>query len=161
MRAEIAAIALTTVALSSLWIALSGYFNTLQLCLGAISVVFVVWLSARLDLLVNELRPSLLLGLPRYHAWLAWQVIKSNFQVAAIILAPRSRMRRTVLRMLVKQQTAVGIATYANSITLTPGTVTLDAEGDELIVHVLGRKRDANVLGMEMHDRIARIEGSL
>lgn len=161
MRPRFAAIALATVALATLWIALSGHFDVLQLSLGAISVVFVVWLSSRLDLLLNELRPSLLLGLPGYLAWLGWEIIKSNVQVAAIILAPASRMRRSILHTRARQQTAVGVATYANSITLTPGTITLDAEGGEFTIHVLGTKRDADVLGIEMNERIARIEGSL
>ena len=147
------------VVLALLWIALSGYFTVLQLSLGVFSCIFVIWLSIRLDLLPEESRRISLFRLAAYLIWLVKQIIFSNFRIARIVLSTRPQLHRRVVHSKVKQHTTLGVAIYANSITLTPGTVTLDAEEDDLSVHVLTRRCADDLLGDEMNRRVAGIEG--
>ena len=147
------------VVLALLWIALSGYFTVLQLSLGVFSCIFVIWLSIRLDLLPEESRRISLFRLAAYLIWLVKQIIFSNLRIARIVLSPRPQLHRRVVHSKVKQHTTLGVAIYANSITLTPGTVTLDAEADDLSVHVLTRRCADDLLSDEMNRRVAGIEG--
>lgn len=120
-----------------LWLGLSGIYKPLILGLGGASIALVVWISRRMDVVGGEHDPALYSWrLPVYWGWLLWQIIVANFQVAACALQP-SRVRPRVVRVPVPQQTAVGKVTYGNSVTLTPGTVTLLLEPDQLTVHAL------------------------
>ena len=159
MKSNRLGIVTAIVVLALLWIALSGYFNILQLSLGAISCLFVIWLSIRLELLPEETRRISLIRLVAYLIWLVREIIFSNFRIASIVLSRRPELHRRVVHSKVKQRTTLGVAIYANSITLTPGTVTLDAEADDLSVHVLTRKCADDLLGDEMNQRVAGIEG--
>ena len=147
------------VVLALLWIALSGYFTVLQLSLGVFSCIFVIWLTIRLDLLPEESRRISLFRLAAYLIWLVKEIIFSNLRIARIVLSPRPQLHRRVVHSKVKQHTTLGVAIYANSITLTPGTVTLDAEEDDLSVHVLTRRCADDLLSDEMNRRVAGIEG--
>ncbi len=68
-------------------------------------------------------------------------------------------LQRSVVRLRPTQKTALGIAIHANSITLTPGTLTLDAD-DELAVHALTRRVADDLESGEMDRRVSRVEGS-
>ena len=159
MKSNRLGIVTAIVVLALLWIALSGYFTILQLSLGAISCLFVLWLSVRLELLPEETRRISLIRLVAYLIWLVQEIISSNFRIARIVLSRRPELHRRVVHSKVKQRTTLGVAVYANSITLTPGTVTLDAEADDLSVHVLTRRCADDLLGDEMNRRVAGIEG--
>ena len=159
MKSNRLGIVTAIVVLALLWIALSGYFTVLQLSLGAVSCIFVIWLSIRLDLLPEESRRISLFRLAAYLIWLVQEIIFSNFRIARIVLSRRPELHRRVVHSKVKQHTTLGVAIYANSITLTPGTVTLDAEADDLSVHVLTRRCADDLLGDEMNQRVAGIEG--
>ncbi|MCY4531005.1 MAG: Na+/H+ antiporter subunit E [Gammaproteobacteria bacterium] len=159
MKSNRLGIVTAIVVLALLWIALSGYFTILQLSLGAISCLFVLWLSVRLELLPEETRRISLIRLVAYLIWLVQEIISSNFRIARIVLSRRPELHRRVVHSKVKQRTTLGVAIYANSITLTPGTVTLDAEADDLSVHVLTRRCADDLLGDEMNQRVAGIEG--
>ena len=159
MKSNRLGIVTAIVVLALLWIALSGYFTILQLSLGAISCLFVLWLSVRLELLPEETRRISPIRLVAYLIWLVQEIISSNFRIARIVLSRRPELHRRVVHSKVKQRTTLGVAIYANSITLTPGTVTLDAEADDLSVHVLTRRCADDLLGDEMNQRVAGIEG--
>lgn len=120
-----------------LWLGISGVYKPLILGLGVASIALVVWISRRMDVVGVEHNPALYSWrLPLYWGWLVWQIIVANFQVAACALRP-SRIQPGVVRVPVPQKTAVGKVTYANSVTLTPGTVTLFLSADEMTVHAL------------------------
>ena len=120
-----------------LWLGLSGVYKPLILGLGAASIALVVWISRRMDVVGVEHDPTVYSWrLPAYWGWLLWQIIVANFEVAACVLQP-SRVRPQVVRVPVPPRTAVGKVTYGNSVTLTPGTVTLLLEPDQLTAHAL------------------------
>jgi multicomponent Na+:H+ antiporter subunit E len=147
-----------TVVLVLLWLGLSGVYKPLILGLGVASIALVVFVSRRMDVVGVEHNPVLYSWrLPVYWGWLLWQIIQANFQVAACVLQP-SRVQPKVVRVPLPQQTAVGKVTYANSVTLTPGTVTLRLDPDELTVHALHPASAADLESGAMAQRIVWLE---
>lgn len=123
--------------LAALWLAISGVYKPLMLALGAGSIALVVWLTRRMEVLGAEHNPGLFAWrLPVYWGWLVWQIVLANLDVAACVLRPR-RIHPQRIRVPVTVDTIVARVTYGNSITLTPGTVTLDASEDAMTVHAL------------------------
>lgn len=126
-----------TLILVALWLAVSGVYKPLILLLGAGSIGLVVWLSLRMDVVGVEHDPvQFSWRLPFYWGWLLWRVVLANIHVARLILSPR-RVRPKIMKVPVRQHTAVGATTFANSVTLTPGTVSLLLTDKELTVHAL------------------------
>jgi multicomponent Na+:H+ antiporter subunit E len=142
-----------------IWLLLSGRFTPLLLVLGALSTLFVVLVAIRVDLVDREMHPVLLKpSALLYWLWLAGQVIKSNIDVTRRILDPRLPIAPTVIRLRATQRTDLGRVSYANSITLVPGTVAIDVEGDAVTVHALTRKAAADLQGGEMDRRVSNME---
>ena len=131
------AIALIVI-LSGTWLLLSGHTSPLLLSLGLVSVAAIVACAARLELLDEEGMPvGLLPGLMRYGPWLVIQIIRSNLDVAKRIVTPKLPIHPTVIHVDAKDHTEVGRVTYANSITLTPGTLSVVVDEHEIEVHAL------------------------
>lgn len=145
--------------LAIFWLLLSGYFTSpLLLGFGVISVAFTTWLSLRIDRHDGE-RVALRVDLPllRYWGWLLVEILKANLDVAKLILAPRLALSPRLVRVKATQATDTGVVIYANSITLTPGTVTIDIDGDELIVHAITQDMADGVLNGDMGDRVTAL----
>ena len=102
-----------------------------------------------------EVLPRMLLYLP----YLAFEIVKANLDVARRIVSPRMPIGPRVFRTTASQKTDLGRTIYANSITLTPGTVSIDIEGDEITVHALTESAQAGVENEEMNRRVVRVEG--
>lgn len=146
------------VLLAVLWLALSGIYTPLLLVLGLASVAFALWVSRRMDVIGDENNPGLFSWrLPVYWAWLVWQILLSNLHVARLVFAPR-RIAPRVLRMPVNQASIAGKVTYANSVTLTPGTVSLVLDGNELTVHALDDQAADELLREGMGDKVRWLE---
>jgi multicomponent Na+:H+ antiporter subunit E len=141
------------------WMMLSGDFGLLNLALGFVSVLLVVSISHRMDVVDQESQPvELSSRLPVYWAWLALKVVKSNLDVTRRIWTPGKSISPTLVRLKLSQQTALGKVIYANSITLTPGTVTLAIEDDEILVHALTRADAAALETGEMDRQVRELE---
>lgn len=124
--------------LGALWWLLSGQASPLLLGFGAASVALVTWFARRMELLDRESHPVHLSGpLARFWLVLIREITVSNIEVLRAILSPRLSIRPHFLRVRTRQTTDLGKVILANSITLTPGTVTVDLRGDELLVHAL------------------------
>lgn len=147
------------IVLSLLWLGISGVYKPLLFGLGALSVTFVVWMSRRMDVVGVEHNPVLYTWrLPLYWGWLSWQIVKSNVEVARTALAPARHLRPRVVKVPVELDSPVAKVTYANSVTLTPGTVSLLLEPDSLEIHALTEQSAAEVEAGEMARRIAWLE---
>ena len=121
-----------------MWLTLSGYFKPMLLGLGAISIVFVIWLCQRMKILDEETAPYLsIVPALLYFRWLFKEIIKANLQVIKAVLRPDMEVTPVMIRVPAPQDTDIGKTVFANSITLTPGTVSVDVEGNEIIVHAL------------------------
>lgn len=145
--------------LAVLWLGLSGVYTPVVLSLGAVSVLLVLWLSARMEVVGIEHNPVLFSWrLPIYWLWLVWQVVLANVHVASLVLQPK-RLRPRVFRSPVPHHSEVARVTYANSITLTPGTITLRLRDDHIEVHAIDEISAAGVHSGEMAARVGWLEG--
>lgn len=139
------------------WLVLSGHYTPLYIGLGLVSAAVVTWLNRRDEIVSDVVRalPQLL----TYAPWLLVQIVRSNLQVARLVLHPRLPIDPVVVRYRTGMRRDLAVATLANSITLTPGTVTVDLDGDELVVHALTPDTAAAVASGEMARRVARVYG--
>jgi multicomponent Na+:H+ antiporter subunit E len=93
-----------------------------------------------------------------YWPWLIKEIAKSGWTVTRIVLDPKLPISPTMVRFRPRQRTSVGIVTHANSITLTPGTITVEASADEFLVHALTREGAFGCIDSEMDARVERLE---
>jgi len=125
--------------LFGLWLLLSGFLdNTLLLGLGVVSCIICVYIAARMEVVDHEAVPlQLKFGIIGYLIWLSAEIGKANWAVTKVILSPRIRLQQRMITVPADQQTDVGRVTFANSITLTPGTITVETEHHSFLVHAL------------------------
>jgi len=144
------------------WLLLSGhYYDPLLVGLGVLSCALVVWLSVRMDVVDHEAmamyaNPRLLLYVP----WLLKEIFVANVVVARIILSPTLKISPSMVVFHGSQKTDMGRALYANSITLTPGTITTGVEGNEFQIHALTVEDLETDEENQMNVRCTRVEGS-
>jgi multicomponent Na+:H+ antiporter subunit E len=137
----------------------SIHVNRLLFGSGLLSVAAVVWLTHRMGQLDDESVPirvtfNGLLYLP----WLIWEIVKSNFAVARVILTPGLPIAPRLIVVETQQKSGVARAVYANSITLTPGTVTINTDGPKLTVHALTRSAAEGLQSGEMDRRVSSMD---
>ena len=146
--------------LSVLWMLLSGLTHPLLLWLGLASVTVTVLIAKRMDLIDREGHPiHLSLKGFAYWTWLLWEIAKANVDVARVILRRDMPIAPAILDIEGSQKSELGLVIYGNSITLTPGTVTVDLEGKRLQVHALTRTAADDLLSGVMDRRVALLEG--
>lgn len=142
------------------WLLLSGHYTPLLLGLGAASVMFVVWLTRRMAVVDDESQPlRIALRAPRYWLWLLGQILLSNLAVARRILRPRADIAPRLFRVPVTNFSEMAQVVYANSITLTPGTVSVRVVDNEIIVHALTENGESGLRDGDMGARVQRLEG--
>lgn len=146
--------------LAASWLLLSGMTQPLLLGLGVVSCLFVLYIARRMDLIDHEGQPIHLHAwrLLRYWLWLAVEVVKSNWEVARCILDPKLPISPALFHVPADQLSAVGKVIYANSITLTPGTVSINVEATRIEVHALTRSGAATLQQGDMHRRALALE---
>ncbi len=148
------------IVLYAFWLLLSGYFTPFLLAAGAGSALGVALFARRMAVADREGHPiQLVAAVFVYWPWLVKEIAKSAWDVSRIILDPRLPITPTLIRFRPTQRTAAGLTTHANSITLTPGTITVEATRDEFLVHALTRAGAEGVVDSEMDRRITRVEG--
>ena len=130
-----------TLTLFILWLLLSGQYSMLLISLGLVSSVLTVVLALRMDVIDHESHPlHLRRQLPRYWVFLSREVILANLDVVRRILTPGKSFSPQLRQLPLPQKTALGQVIYANSITLTPGTVTVQLGTDSIRIHALSRE---------------------
>jgi len=142
------------------WLLLSGFFTPFLLSAGAGCALAVVWFARRMDVVDHEGHPIQLgMRIVAYWPWLIVEIVKSAWSVSRIILHPRLPISPTLVRFKPTQRTDVGLAIHAQSITLTPGTITVEAWPNEFLVHGLTRDGALAVIDSEMDRRVSACEG--
>jgi multicomponent Na+:H+ antiporter subunit E len=145
--------------LFAFWLLLSGIYTPFLLAAGLGAAIAVATLARRMEVLDREGHPiHLAVAALAYWPWLAKEIVKSGWQVSRIILDPRLPISPTLVRFRPSQTSTVALATHANSITLTPGTITVEADRDEFLVHALTREAAAGVVASEMDRRVSRLD---
>jgi len=149
------------------WALLSGQLDLgnaghRYLCaLGVLSCAGVTWLASRKGLVDREGHPvHLVIRAIGYAPWLFWQIVLSNWDVLRRVWSPRLPIAPRMVTMPYETEDDLATVIVANSITLTPGTVTVvvDTQRREMLVHALSAEA---VEGLKpLHDRVRRMETS-
>ncbi|MFN2332827.1 MAG: Na+/H+ antiporter subunit E [Wenzhouxiangellaceae bacterium] len=127
--------------------------------LGAGSVLFVIWISRRMDVVGVEHNPVLYSWrLVVYWLWLIWAIIKANIEVSQAALSKSGRITPRIVTVPLHLKSAVAKVTFANSVTLTPGTVTLLLENDYLEAHALLESTALALESGEMERKVRWLE---
>lgn len=153
------------IALFAFWIILSGRFEVPYLAFGLVSALLVTFLTGHLldfpaarGVGIRGRLERLWRGLA-YLAWLAVTVLKANLQLAALVLNPRMPIRPGLLQFRTRLKNPVGRVVLANSITLTPGTVTVDLKDGTYLVHAIVPEAARSLLEAGLQQRIKTLFG--
>lgn len=142
------------------WLLLSGFFTPLIIGFGVASCLIVTVIARRMDVLDREgfpvhLGPRIIL----YWCWLFVEIFKANIDVAKCVLMSSKHLSPSLFTSKVTQKSDLGKVIYANSITLTPGTVTVDLDEDTVLVHALTEAAADGVKSGDMDKRVTTVMG--
>ncbi|MFT6193467.1 MAG: multicomponent Na+:H+ antiporter subunit E [Cognaticolwellia sp.] len=147
------------ITLLAFWLLNSGHYSVLILSLGFFSIVFVLFIAHKMNIVDQESQPVYLTrNIFGYYLWLIKEIIQANITVVKHIWLGENSISPALEKITISQQTDMGKVIYANSITLTPGTVAIDITGDEIIVHALLRKDIDSLKTGEMDRRVTMLE---
>jgi len=139
------------------WVLWSGIYKPLLLWLGLFSCLLSVWLAQRMGFFQHPMSLRTILRLPAHWWWLLGEIIRSSVEVARVVLSPSLPISPTVVELTTTEATDAGKVILGNSITLSPGTVTIDVHRDRLLVHCLTQRSASQLQDPEVHRRIARL----
>ncbi|HAJ84737.1 MAG TPA: hypothetical protein DCM25_08275, partial [Rhodobacteraceae bacterium] len=123
----------------ALWLMLSGIYKPMLIGFGIVSVALVMVIVRRMDRVDGDhVRISIKpIQFSLYLLWLFIEIAKSNWKVTKIILARTMPIRQNLFDVPYTQTSDLGQVIFANSITLTPGTLTIETEAGDFLVHAL------------------------
>jgi multicomponent Na+:H+ antiporter subunit E len=143
------------------WLLFSGFFEPLLLAFGVVSCLLVVWIAHRMDMIDREGQPIHLgLRIVTYWFWLIGEIVKANVDVARRIIDPKLPIQPNVFWTKASQHSELGQVIYANSITLTPGTISMRVADGSILVHALTAESAAGVEQGDMDRRVAALENA-
>lgn len=144
-------------ALTALWLGLSGHYTPLVMSLGAVAILLSAILAYRLDILDREGSPyGRLIQLMAYWVWLVIEIFKANWVVIKACLRADLDINPALVKVKTTCESDLAKTVFANSITLTPGTVSVNVEGDKILVHALYEDQAQPEAFVEM-DRRSRL----
>lgn len=146
--------------LFAFWLLLSGMFEPFLVAAGLGSAIAVALFVRRMDSIDQRHQRARLiwLALPGYSFWLIKEIIVAAWDVAKRILHPRLPISPTLVEFVPTQRTDAGLVIHANSITLTPGTISVEVEPGRFLVHALTGEGGAGLAGSEMDRRCTALE---
>ena len=146
--------------LYGLWLALSGHYTPFLLAIGGACTAFAVAVAMRMDVVDHEGHPIHLgLRIPLYWGWLTIQILLSALTVTRIVLSPRPPIDPVLETVPSSQKSDLGRVIFANSITLTPGTLSTSVTEDGIEVHALTRRGMEELKTGDMDRRVTSVEG--
>ena len=152
---------LTALIMFAFWIFLSGKFSFILLLSGIISSLLVSYISHDLLIGNGDMKLGFIrtIRFIRFLPWLLWQIVLANIDLAIRTLHPKMPINPMLINFKNNLKTDLGMVILANSITLTPGTVTIDVNENEFLVHVISEKAAQSLISGEMQARVKKIEG--
>ncbi len=146
------------VVLAILWLLLSGFFDkTVLLVFGALTVLFSIALSHRAGMLDSEGIPTKVFpGILGYMVWLTFEIGKANLIVAKQVFSPN--LSPKMIRVKTDQKSDIGKVIFANSVTLTPGTVSVDLADGSLLIHALTEDLAEEEPILAMGERVCKFD---
>jgi len=161
---NIGTIFLTFAILFGFWVVLSGYFDAMFLSMGIICSILVALFSH--DLLFKDRgnkshigRTRIFLRFIPYIFWLLIQIFKSNIDVARRVLNPRMPISPEIIKFKSELKSDLALTTLATSITLTPGTLTIDIIDDYFYVHCLSIESGEDLLKGDFERQMEHVFG--
>ena len=146
--------------LLAVWLGWSGHYTPLLIGLGLISIVGVLAIGHRMRVVDHESAPiEMAFRVLAYIPWLLWQIFKANIHVGLRILNPRLPISPRIVKTPASQRGDMGRVIYANSITLTPGTVSLGVDPESILVHALTEEAAEGLAEGKMDRRVKWTEG--
>lgn len=143
------------------WLLLSGHYDLFHILLGVISVSWVILLNWKLPPAMSHpggIEPALRWRrLVLYLPWLFKEMVLSALHVARATISPRASLSPTLVRFRSEQPNEMASVLLGNSITLTPGTLTIDIVRNEFLVHALTQNRADGLLTGKMQAKVARL----
>ncbi len=145
------------------WYIMSGFFDVTHSLMGVVSVGIVMAVNYKLKAhsyfadesdVIKDLR---VFYVPYYFLWLLVQIVVSGIQVAKILLTPSLPIQTSVVKFKVNFPNAHCKMILGNSITLTPGTLTVDIEGDEFTVHAISPVSFEGIASDEMPQMVLKL----
>lgn len=149
--------------LLGLWLVLSGKYDWFHISVGVVAALFVTVIQLRINKYLyyqkkianeNSLSWSRLL---LYVPWLIWQIILSSLQVAYVVLHPRMPINPSLLKFKTKLPNIAARVILGNSITLTPGTLTINIADDEFLVHTLTDASHSGIVDGSLPRQVAKL----
>ena len=147
-------------ALSVTWLLWSGHLEPFILALGLGSVLFTLILSGRMNIVDEESAPAHLGVRPftSYAPWLVKEIVVANIDVTRRLLRWKIPLQRNMVHVNAHQRSELGRVIFANSITLTPGTVSVKVNGDKILVHSISLAESEEDMSGEMNQRVCDLE---
>jgi multicomponent Na+:H+ antiporter subunit E len=152
--------AVLAVLLAASWLLWSGMFKPLLLALGGVSCLLVLYLAQRMRLFEHDVFSLRFTGrLLRFWGWLGREIVRSSLDVTRVVLSPKLPISPTVTEFDSACEHPVDRTILGNSITLTPGTLTLRIDERHFVVHALTEDGAREIAGGEMDGRVAALRG--
>ncbi len=154
---------ITTIAMFLFWILLSGEFTFILITSGVVASLITAYLSHDIFVGKADLKTETgrVFKFIVYIPWLLWEIILANVEIAYLVLNPKPLVDPQIVRFKNDLKTDLGIVTLAHSITLTPGTVTVEANREEFVIHAIWQKSADGIIGGEMQRKVKKIEGDV
>ncbi len=154
---------ITTIAMFLFWILLSGEFTFILITSGVVASLIVAYLSHDIFVGKADLKTETgrVFKFIVYIPWLLWEIILANVEIAYLVLNPKPLIDPQLVHFKNDLKTDLGIVTLAHSITLTPGTVTVEANREEFVIHAIWQKSAEGIIGGEMQRKVKKIEGEV
>lgn len=156
------------VLLMGFWLLLSGHYDFFHVAMGVLSSVMIILLNLRLRryyFFTDEVFKTSPITTPLnylrfvviYIPWLIWQIIVASLQVAYVVLHPRMPIDPALLKFTTKLPTMGSKVILGNSITLTPGTITIQITEDEFLVHALMDVSSSGIVDGTLPGQVAKL----
>lgn len=154
--------------LMGFWLLLSGHYDLFHISMGVVSSIVIIVLNLRLRkyyFFTNEVFKTSPITTPLnyfrfvilYIPWLIWQIVVASLQVAYVVLHPKMPIDPALLTFRTKLPTMGSKVILGNSITLTPGTITIQISGDEFLVHALMDVSSSGIIDGTLPEQVAKL----
>lgn len=151
------------ISLMIFWVIMSGFIDVIHLSMGVVTVAGVLVFNNKLkrhQFFEDDMNDLSELRFGRafyYFFWMIYQIILAGFHVLRVITSPKMPIKPTVVTFRANLPSAHAKMILGNSITLTPGTLTIDIEGDLFTVHALTSKSYEGIVNDEMPKQVLKL----
>ena len=144
---------LTACILFALWLSLSATLSPAHVAVGAAIAALVAWLNPALP----HMRRLSWLSILTYQPWLFGRILKSGLHVSRLILHPSMPIAPRLIRREIQLKGDGELVVLGNSITLTPGTITVEVSPGEILVHALDEESTEDLMGGALESKVGAV----